>query len=72
MKAVIKKCGGCGRDFESVLDNNFCQSCIDDDSDDEQREPDYWMCGCGRSVTNRLSASSGCPRCGSIMEEGYF
>lgn len=71
MSTETRKCGGCGRSFESRFDSNFCDSCQEPDEDDN-REPDYWMCGCGRMVTKRLSASEGCPRCGSIMEECFL
>lgn len=69
MKTVIKKCGGCGRDFESKFDNNFCQSCIDQDREDstfsicprcdheyDDIDRDYMICSrCGYDAEKQVT-----------------
>lgn len=34
MDTIIKKCCRCSREFESKFDNNFCNSCIEQDRED--------------------------------------
>lgn len=41
--------------------------------DDEDGTPDYYVCFCcNHSCANRPSWGGQCPKCGAIMQEGYF
>lgn len=43
------------------------------DDEDEDTGPDYYYCNCcGYSCVNRPAWGGQCPRCGPVMEEGYF
>lgn len=70
----------CTRCKENFMDDNpncdLCDDCLcdlNDDPDEEPREPDYYECfGCGYSCVERPWAGGQCPRCTAHMEEGYF
>jgi len=44
----------------------------DDFDNDGPQEPDYWYCSCCGTSVGKNPGGWGCPKCGSIMEEGYF
>jgi rubrerythrin len=46
---------------------------IEDDESEDNQGPDYWYCNvCGYSCVERPAWGGQCPRCGPVMEEGYY
>lgn len=65
---VTKNCGGCGRKFESKFDSNFCQTCIDDDSENEITD----CPNCQRTYDDADADFMICHHCGYDAENKTF